>query len=224
MNKEKFLVKGVKRHFNGEEVLFEVESLNAHYDGIEIHEVDLISIGEVEFIKANDVNMSNAIPKEVLEEVVAPLGMTYEEAEVAMGNGSLVALPEWGGFHFFDSKKEQVFVLTKEGEITETPFDEFKERNDWITVEPTEEQIQIVKDYFEKLEEVNAPLNQDEIEVAATDETQNYNPELLDKEVLEVETTLDSTEPVVENKAEELAPEPIAETPAPKKKKTTTKK
>lgn len=222
-NKEKFLVKGVKRHFNGEEVLFEVESLHEHYDGIQIHEIDVIKVEKDDFVRASDVNIDNAIPKEVLElvEETPQSGMTYEEAEKLMDIGGFIALLEWGGFWFKNIKTGETLVLTKEGEITNTPFDEFKEREDWIQIVPSDEQLLKVADYFESLERED-PVNH--IDVVVTEETLNANPELVDEGVLAGETIEANEEPAIENKAEELAPEPIAETPAPKKKKSTTKK
>ena len=46
MNKEKLITKGVKKHFDGQEVLFSVASLNEHFDGLQIHESDVLYIGD----------------------------------------------------------------------------------------------------------------------------------------------------------------------------------
>lgn len=51
MNKEKFLAKGVARKYENGEVLFEVSSLQNHYEGISFHEVDVVD----GFIKPSDV-------------------------------------------------------------------------------------------------------------------------------------------------------------------------
>jgi hypothetical protein len=181
MSKVEFLVnKGVEKHFNGQEVLFKVSSLNEHFEGLLIHESDAILVDGVEFAKVSDVNFDNATANEVApkgdaEEVPLASGMTYAEAEELMNQGELIALPEWGGFWFKDIKTDEVVVLTKEGEITKTPWEECKERNDWVTVEATTEQKAILENYFAE-----------EIEVAEqqvlTEETEDFpvwvNPEI----------------------------------------------
>lgn len=69
MNKEKLITKGVKKHFNGQEVLFSVASLNEHFEGLQIHETDILYIGEEDdvedFVKIGDVNFDNATANEV---------------------------------------------------------------------------------------------------------------------------------------------------------------
>ena len=52
MNKEKFLAKGVARKYEKGEVLFNVESLHEHYEGINYHLTDILEGG---FIRPNDV-------------------------------------------------------------------------------------------------------------------------------------------------------------------------
>lgn len=93
MNKEKFLVKGVNRHFNGQEVLFEVESLHEHYEGLEIHDADITYAekGElvVGYVRANDVNIDNAIEKEVFTKEVS-----VEQIEVIVTEETLEDNPE----------------------------------------------------------------------------------------------------------------------------------
>jgi len=154
MNTEKLIAKGVEKHFDGQKVLFKIESLKEHFDGLLIHESDIVSIEEEDYVIAGDVNFDNATAKEVAPKVEEEptAGITYEEAEILMGHGELIALPEWGGFWFKNIKTDQIFVLTKEGEITDTPFDEFKERNDWITVEATPEQQIILDEFFAEKE------------------------------------------------------------------------
>lgn len=194
MNTEKLISKGVKKHFNGQVVLFNVESLKEHFDGLLIHESDIINISEsedeqsVQYVKIGDVNFDNATAIEVepQSEATPVVGMSYEEAEELLKIGELIALPEWGGFWFGNIKTGEVLVLTKDGEITNTPFEEFKERKDWIKVEASPEQKELLDNYFQSLE---APVE-----------------------------TVDAEEPI-----EEIVPEPIAETPAPKTKKTTKK-
>lgn len=172
MNTENLIEKGVKKHFNGQIVLFEVASLNEHFDGLQIHESDIVKIeqwendelvGTEEFIKASDVNFDGAVAKEVIpaEEETKnepETGMSYEEAEKRLNLGELIALPEWGGFWFKNLKVEnvqesKVLVLTKEGEITDTPWEECKERNDWVMVKATPEQEKLLDNYFASIQE-----------------------------------------------------------------------
>lgn len=73
----------------------------------------------------------------------------YKEAEKRMDVGKVVALPEWKGFWFKSHKDtSKTLVLTKDGEILETPHEEYKDREDWIEVEPTAEQSKILEDYW----------------------------------------------------------------------------
>lgn len=83
---EHLIEKGVKKHFNGQIVLFEVASLNEHFEGLQIHDTDIVKIeqwendelvGTEEFIKASDVNFDGAVAKEV-----APIvEESYENSE-----------------------------------------------------------------------------------------------------------------------------------------------
>jgi len=75
-------------------------------------------------------------------------GMTYEEAEKLLETGKLISLPEWEGFWFGNIKTGETLVLTKEGEILNTPNPEFKERNDWKEVDATPEQQKLLDYYF----------------------------------------------------------------------------
>lgn len=153
MKVEQLIAKGVQRHFDGKKVVFNLESLKEHYDGLQIHETDVIYIGEeddkVAYVKASDINGDSATEKEVAKEAE---GMTYAEAENLLKLGKLIALPEWVGFWFANIKTGEVLVLTKEGDITNTPFDEFKERKDWIEAEATPEQQELLESYFNKPE------------------------------------------------------------------------
>jgi hypothetical protein len=65
MNTEKLITKGVKKHFTGQETLFEVESLKEHYEGLQIHESDILLIDEIEYLKAGDINDDEAKEKKV---------------------------------------------------------------------------------------------------------------------------------------------------------------
>lgn len=207
MNTEKLIAKGVEKHFNGQQVLFKVDSLKEHFDGLQIHKTDILSIEDVDYVKPTDVDFSAATANEVepkqeeeIEEAPLVPEMCYDEAEKIIKEGGFVALPEWGGFWFGNIKTGEVLVLTKEGEITNTPFEEYKESKDWIEVVPSEEQMQLVKNYFESLE---VPVV-DDIEVVVTEEViPDASPEVIEEEV----------------SVDEKVPEPIAETTAPKAKK-----
>lgn len=156
MKTESLVGKGVKHRFNGKETVFVVESLHEHYEGLQIHKTDIsyVEQGElvVGYVKEGDVDFANAVANEVApkEDIIA---MTYEEAEKLLKIGELIALPEWKGFWFNDIKTGKTMVLTKEGDVINTPLDEFKERNDWLTVEATEEQGKLLDVYFAQKEE-----------------------------------------------------------------------
>jgi hypothetical protein len=138
MNKENLIAKGVKHAFNGKETLFQVESLNKHFDGLVIHESDILTDEfedqDDEYVKASDVNFDSATPNQVEVErefeeepisikaetihgnqiVLAdfkPTGMTFEEAEELLSKGELVSLPEWEGFWFKNIKKDELHVF-----------------------------------------------------------------------------------------------------------------
>lgn len=162
MNTEQLITKGVERHFNGQEVLFKVESLKKHFDGLLIHETDVISVLEelddenpavaVEYIKQRDVNFDNATAKELVteEETPEPTGMTFEQALKEAEIGELIALPEWEGFWFVDIKTGLLSVLTKENEILDTPSEEFKTRNDWKIVQASPLQVSILEKHYQE--------------------------------------------------------------------------
>jgi len=183
MNTEKLIAKGVEKHFDGQKVLFKVASLKEHFDGLLIHDSDILLIEEEAYVRVGDVGFEGATTNEIHpkfeEETPLFSGMTFEEAEKLMDIGELIALPEWGGFWFKSIKTGETIVLTKDGEITETPFEEFKERNDWVTVEPTSEQREIIENYFAVLQ---GPI--EEIEVVA----EVVVPEIVAPEVIVSET------------------------------------
>ena len=210
MKSEQLITKKVKHHYNGKEkqVLFDVNSLEDHYDGLLIHKSDIIYLEEGElvngYVKVGDVNMDDAVSKELLEEEVA-LGMTYEEAEKLLKTGSLIALPEWGGFWFNNIKTGETLVITKEGEITKATWEICKERNDWRVVDATDEQDQLLRDYFEKVDAV--------LEIEVTAETLNDNPELVAEGIVIGETiTVDAVD-----KIEEIIPAKVTKKKRSKK-------
>jgi len=75
MNTEKLIAKKVKHNFNQKlkQVLFDVESLKEHFEGLLIHESDILYLEEDDviygYVKVGDVSFDNAVPKEVVEEV-----------------------------------------------------------------------------------------------------------------------------------------------------------
>lgn len=88
MNTEQIIAKGVEKHFDGQEVLFSVESLNIHFDGLLIHESDFITVEgkEGNFVKVGDVSFDNATANKVaakVEEAVAetPIDLPVLEPE-----------------------------------------------------------------------------------------------------------------------------------------------
>lgn len=88
MKTEQLISKKVKHDFNQKlkQVLFSVESLKEHFDGLLIHESDIVIVLEsedehaVEYIKISDVNFDNAVSKEVVEtpEAVLEIEVTSE--------------------------------------------------------------------------------------------------------------------------------------------------
>jgi hypothetical protein len=204
MNTEQLVAKQVKHQFDqkSKEVLFDVISLEDHFDGLLIHTSDIIYIEEGElvngYVKVGDVNFESAVSKEFVEEEAA-LGMTYKEAEKLLKEGKLIALPEWGGFWFYNYRNEDILVLTKEGEITDTPWEICKLRNDWQVVEANNEQYILVRDYFDKDYGFTPKPTADILEIEVTAETLNDNPELVDAGIKVGETiTVDAVEPIEE--------------------------
>ena len=74
--------------------------------------------------------------------------MKFKEADELRRIGECIALPEWSGFWFGNIKTEELLVLTKDGEILNTPLEEFKERDDWEVRIPNEVQQKLLEDYF----------------------------------------------------------------------------
>jgi hypothetical protein len=235
MNTEQLISKKVKHNFNKKlkQVLFDVISLEEHFDGLLIHKSDIIYLEEGElvngYVKAGDVNMDDAVSKEFVEkddfkwidpkvlikkhaenfswkegivDSEVALVMSFEEAEQLVNTGHLIALPEWKGFWFKNLKTNELLVLTKEGEITKSIFDEFKERNDWKVVNPTEEQAELLEDYWEAFEnslKENTKTPQAVLEIEVTAETLNDNPELVAEGIVAGETiTVDAVETIEE--------------------------
>lgn len=70
--------------------------------------------------------------------------MKYEEIEKELKTGELVKLSDWKGFWFNHIKTGKTYVLTKDLEILDTPYEKYKERNDWEIAIPTEEQKEVL--------------------------------------------------------------------------------
>lgn len=174
MNKEGLILKGIERHFTGKEVLFKVESLHKHFDGLLIHETDVIQITEevktsedadegtekeftqVDYVKVSDINFDNAVSKEVvieevLEETPEPTGMSYAEAEALVKKGKLISGPDWTGLLFANIHTGEVLVLNSKGEVVENPL--IEDRNDFFEVKATPEQEEFLVKYFQSLKE-----------------------------------------------------------------------
>ena len=232
MKAEQIILKGVKHRQQKGNLILDLISLNEHFDGLLIHKTDVLVLeeGELvnEYIKFKDVNFDNAIPKEVVveeEPAAETTGMTYAEAEELMKLGKLVKLPEWEGFWFRNNVKEETLVLTKEGEVLDTPWDICKESNDWIEAEATPEQQQILENYFDSLKNPNKM-----IEAVVTEETLTHSPELVeeglkagDKVLVDANEEEAPKEEVATDNAALVSETPVAEQPAPKKRRTTKK-
>lgn len=101
--------------------------------------------------KSPETNKDTRKEKESLKSTEkAPKGMTFAEAEAEMDKGVAVKLPEWGGLWFKQIAGDgQIYVLTKEGNVVDTPHDEYKNRNDWQVAEATDEQHEILTNFWE---------------------------------------------------------------------------
>ena len=218
MKAEKLIAKGVEKHFDGQQLWFSVESLNEHYKGVKYHESDLDDEG---FIKASDI-----FGDDIQEIEVEPieLGMTYEEAKKLLEIGNLIALPEWKGFWFNNIKTGETLVFTKEGEILETPIDDFKERNDWIVVDATPEQEALLNEYWSSLEvlvpEIEAEATAKTPEIEVKEEVVEFNEgsvsEVAETKVPDGLVKADYIDEAVET-IEEIMPAKVVKTKADKK-------
>lgn len=75
MNVEKLIAKGVEKHFDGQKVLFKVASLKEHFDGLQIHDSDILLIEEEAYVRLGDVGFGGATANEIhpkFEEVSEP--------------------------------------------------------------------------------------------------------------------------------------------------------
>ena len=75
-------------------------------------------------------------------------GLTFESAKAEMAIGAGIKLPEWKGFWFEDIDTHEVYVLTEDGEILDTPDEKYQERNDWEIALATEEQAEILEKFW----------------------------------------------------------------------------
>jgi hypothetical protein len=93
-------------------------------------------------------------------EDVKKTGLSFEEAEVFLNIGELVKLPEWGGFWFKNLKTDKIYVYTKDDVIVDTPFDKYKERNDWEAFTSIDPDKYLKLSEFQKLLNKNSFLNE----------------------------------------------------------------
>lgn len=77
--------------------------------------------------------------------------LTYKKAEELLQKGEYIKLPDWGGFWFKDKKSNKVMVLTKDGEVLDTPHNEYKSKRSWETTKPTKDQLDIIDKYYDSL-------------------------------------------------------------------------
>ena len=62
--------------------------------------------------------------------------MNLQEALQAIKEGKKVKLPEWSGYWFLDVNNDMISVLTKDGDILDTPwFDKYEDRTDFEITE-----------------------------------------------------------------------------------------
>lgn len=78
--------------------------------------------------------------------------LTYKKAEELLQKGEYIKLPDWGGFWFKDKNSDKVMVLTKDGEVLDTPHDEYKSKRSWQKTKPTKEQLDIIDKHYGLLE------------------------------------------------------------------------
>lgn len=81
MNTEKMIAKGVEKHFDGQRVLFKVESLNEHFDGLVIHESDWVQVEDEAYVVLSDVNFDNATDNEIQRKSEVAEEEPYELSE-----------------------------------------------------------------------------------------------------------------------------------------------
>lgn len=74
--------------------------------------------------------------------------MNWTQADHVLDDAQCVKLPEWEGFWFKSLKTGDIYVLTKDGEVLNTPQEEYKLREDWIVAVPTKEQYAILEEFF----------------------------------------------------------------------------
>lgn len=77
MEKDNLIAKGVKHAFNGQTTVFEVDSLNEHFDGLQYHGSDIIDFEDGKYLKVGDINFSVAFSKEA--KPVEEIDVTYED-------------------------------------------------------------------------------------------------------------------------------------------------
>ncbi|MES2864075.1 MAG: hypothetical protein V4666_08155 [Bacteroidota bacterium] len=207
MNKEQLIAKKVKHQFNGKETLFSVDSLNEHFDGLQIHESDVLH-DEFEdqdegYVKASDVNFDYATANEVLD-------FEDEEEEVLKEDSldeELTIQPEDPAFG-----TEHIIYKKTDEEASE----EIKKENGTFEPEFIEEDLPA-----EEIEVVDPAVIEnvkEEVEYFKDPESGNLYPEL-SKEHIELKQAQEKT---IEKEFFSVKKEEIA-LPKPKGKKATKK-
>ena len=95
MNTEQLILKKVKHAQINKQLMFDVASLNEHFDGLLIHATDVLVVEEGEFVKEyikhSDVNFDSATANEVSEEVET---VSEPQIEVVVTDETLNDNPE----------------------------------------------------------------------------------------------------------------------------------
>ena len=95
MNTEQLILKKVKHAQINKQLMFDVASLNEHFDGLLIHATDVLVVEEGEFVKEyikhSDVNFDSATANEVSEEVET---VSEPQIEVVVTDETLKDNPE----------------------------------------------------------------------------------------------------------------------------------
>ena len=124
MNTEKLIAKGVEKHFNGQQVLFKVSSLNKHFEGLQIHDSDILLIEEEAYIKVGDVNFDNATANDVAPKVEEEL---YEDSEEGTKGISSTLSPEEADALIKEANEGFVAEIeVVDEEVVETPTEELE--------------------------------------------------------------------------------------------------
>lgn len=114
--------------------------------------------------------------------------MSFEEAEVILNKGDLVALPEWKGFWFKDLTNGKLLVFTKDNEVLDTPHEEYKLRTDWIEVKATPEQELVLENYFNPKKPDAIVVNDPVVETGKEENKENAEQKTTSRKNFETKT------------------------------------